>query len=181
MGRKEQRSKVQIPSLKIGDCDVPVTTSARNIGIIQDHELSMERQVSAICRSAYFHLRNIGQIRKYLDSKATEAIVHAFITSRLDNGNALLFGISQTQIGRLQRIQNTTIRMILKLKKHDHISPHMRVLHWLPVRARIEFKILLMAYKSVNGLAPEYLSELLRPYASNRHSRLNCRQLLDVP
>ena len=92
-----------------------------------------------------------------------------------------LFGISQSQISRLQRIQNTTIRMILKLKKHDHISPHMRVLHWLPVRARIEFKILLMAYKSVNGLAPEYLSELLKPYASSRHSRLNCRGLLDVP
>ena len=181
IGRKKQIEKVSITSLRIGSSDINITKSARNIGVIQDSNLSMDLQISSICRSSYLHLRNIGLIRKYLDSKSAEAIIHAFITSRLDIGNALLYGLKQSQLYRLQRIQNTAVRILLKLRKHDHISPHLESLHWLPITARIEFKILLTTYKVMNGLAPEYLSELLTKYSSNRNSRLNSRGLLFVP
>lgn len=107
--------------------------------------------------------------------------MHAFVSSRLDNGNSLLYGLPQSQLKRLQRIQNTAARIILRLKKHDHISHHVKALHWLPVKARIDFKILLLTYKAINGLAPLYLSELLTPYCSNRDSRLNNRGLLQIP
>ena len=157
------------------------TISARNIGVIQDENLSMVGQISAICRSAYYHLRNIGQIRKYLDRSATETIIHAFVSSRLDNGNALLYGLPLSQLNRLQRLQNTAAHIILRLKKHDHISRHLQSLHWLPIKARIQFKLLLTTYKAVNGLSPLYLSELLSPYKSNRSCRLNSRGLLNVP
>ena len=181
IGRKEQRDKISIPSIRVGDCDVKTTSCARNIGVIQDQDLSLVNQVNAICRAAYYHLRTIGQVRRYLNRQATEALVHAFVSSRLDNGNALLCGLPNIQLNRLQRIQNTAARIILRLKKNDHISHHLRLLHWLPVKCRIEFKILLLTYKTVNGKAPLYLKELLTPYCSNRNSRLNSRGLLQIP
>ena len=181
IGRKDQREKIHISSIKVGDCNVKATNSARNIGVIQDHELSLVNQINAICRSAYHHLRVIGQIRKYLDRQATESLIHAFVSSRLDNGNSLLYGLPQAQLNRLQRIQNSAARLLLRLKKYDHISEQLKVLHWLPIRARIEFKILLITYKVVNGKAPIYLTELLSPYNSNRSSRLNSKGLLKIP
>jgi hypothetical protein len=129
IGKKEQRSRISIPSMTIGNSLVTTTTAARNIGVIQDHELNMEQQISSICRSAYFHLRNIGKIRKFLDEKATEAIVHAFISSRLDNGNSLLYGVPKKQIDRLQKVQNTAARIILHIRKFEHITHHIQSLH----------------------------------------------------
>ena len=160
IGKKDQRNKVLVPLLKIGNCSVLVSKSAHNIGVIHDDELGMSCQVSAICRSAYYHLRNIGQIRRFLDKKAAESIVHAFITSRLDNCNSLLYGLPNIQLNKLQRIQNAAARIVMRLKKQDHITEHMKKLHWLPIKARIEFKILLLTYKTVNGLAPSNLEEL---------------------
>ena len=95
IGRKQQIEKVSITSLRIGSSDVDITKSARNIGVIRDSNLSMDTQISSICRSSYLHQRDIG-LRKYMDSRLTEAITHAFITSRLDNGNALLYGMKQS-------------------------------------------------------------------------------------
>ena len=181
LGKKEHRSKISIPSLMIGNSSVQVANSARNIGIIQDKELNMEKHISAICKSAHYHLRNIGQIRKYLNKKSTEAIVHAFVSSKLDNGNSLLYGLPLTQINRLQRVQNTAARIIMRLKKFEHVSGHLKSLHWLPVKARIDFKILLLTYKALNGQAPVYIKELLQPYKSPRNQRLNQKGLLHVP
>ena len=181
IGRKEELAKVTLPDIEIGECHVSSSRSARNIGIIQDTELNMKDQINAICRSAYLHLQNIGQVRKYLDRKSTEAIVHAFVTSRLDNGNALLYGLPKSQIDKLQRIQNMAARIIVRSKKYEHITPHLKALHWLPVQARIEFKINLLTYKAVNGLAPVYLEELLIPYTSVREVRRNKKGLLHVP
>ena len=96
LGRKKQIEKVSITSLRIGSSDVNITKSARNIGVIYDSNLSMDS--ISICRSSYPHLRKIGLIRKYLDCKLTEAIIHAFITSRLDIGNALLYELKQSQL-----------------------------------------------------------------------------------
>ena len=66
--------------------------SARNIGVIFDYKLNIERQVTAICKSAFFHIQNISRIRKFLSVNSTEALVHVFVTCRLDNCNSLLCG-----------------------------------------------------------------------------------------
>ena len=67
--------------------------SARNIGVIFDNKLNMERQISAICKSAFFHIRNISRVRKFLSVSSTKALVHAFVTCRLDNCNSLFYGL----------------------------------------------------------------------------------------
>ena len=134
-----------------------------------------------MCRSAYMHIRNIGQIRKFLNKKATESIIHAFVTSRIDNGNSLFYGLPQNQINRLQRIQNTAARVLLRIGKYDHLSEHLFELHWLPVKARIEFKLMLLTYKCMNNQAPVYLKELLTSYETNRDLRSSNRELLKTP
>ncbi len=63
---------------------------------------------------------------------------------------------------------NAAARVLTRTRKYDHISPVLSTLHWLPTKHRIDLKILLMTYKALNGLAPQYLSELLSHYIPSR-------------
>ena len=92
--------------------------------------------------------------------------MHAFISSRLDYCNSLMYGIAENQLDKLQRIQNTAARLVAGVKKCDHMSPVLRRLHWLPVRHRVTFKIATLVYKSLHGLAPTYLSRQCVPVAT---------------
>ncbi len=170
----------EFPSIKIGDAIIHCNDSARNIGVIFDSHMSMEKQVSSITKQAFFHLRNISKIRAYLSSEALETVCHAFITSRLDNGNAILYGISKKLLSRLQYVQNSTARMITSTRKFEHITPILHDLHWLPIAQRIQFKLLLMTYKCLHGIAPQYLCELLEP-CRNAGLRSTTKRLLQVP
>ncbi len=94
-----------------------------------------------------------------------DMLICAFMTSRLDYWNALLGGCSTRLINKLQMVQNAAARVLTRTRKHDHISPVMSTLHWLPIKHCIDFKILLITYKALNGLAPQYLNELLTHYS----------------
>ena len=108
-------------------------------------------------------------------------IIHAFITSKLDYCNAILYGLPQAQLDKLQRMQNTAARIVSKTKKSQHITPVLRSLHWLPIHKRIVFKLLLLTYKALNGQAPSYISELLTKYKPSRNLRSGTKYLLAVP
>ena len=90
-----------------------------------------------------------------------EKNIHAFITTRLDYCNALYLGVSQSGLQRLQLVQNAAARLLTGTRRRDHITPVLSTLHWLPVRFRITFKVLLFVFKFRHGLAPSYISELL--------------------
>ena len=93
-----------------------------------------------------------------------ETIVHAFVTSRLDYCNVLYSGLPASSTNSLQLVQNAAARILTRTKKFDHISPVLASLHWLPIHARADFKVLLLTYKILHGLAPSYLSGLITPY-----------------
>ena len=131
----------------------------------------MDLFVNNICRSASFALYRIGQIRKFLDKKCTEMLVHAFITCRLDQCNSLLYALPESQIAKLQRIQNSAARLVSLSRKYDHITSILHELHWLPVKYRIIYKILLLTYKCLHGMGPIYLQELLKEYKPVRNLR----------
>ena len=118
-----------------------------------------------------FHLQNISRIRKYISCHTAEILVHAFITSRLDFCNSLLYGLTKQTIKRLQHIQNAAARMVALTPKHEHISPVLQELHWLPVEQCVVFKILLVTFKCLNGIAPSYLSDLVTRYIPRRNLR----------
>ncbi len=113
-----------------------------------------------------------------------EKLVHAFMTSRLDYCNALLGGCPASSINKLQIIQNAAVRVLTRSRKYDHITPILQSLHWLPIKFRISYKILLLAYKALNNLAPAYLTDqtnLLACYNPTRSLRLQNSGLLVVP
>ncbi len=108
-------------------------------------------------------------------------MIHAFITSKLDYCNSLYTGISQTALSRLQLVQNAAARLLTRSQKRDHITPVLQSLHWLPVRYRVDFKILLIVYKSLNGMAPSYISDLLIEHNVTRSLRSSNQRLLFIP
>ena len=138
-------------------------------------------QVNNICKKGYFHLKNIASVRKSLNKHDTEKVVHAFISSVLDYGNSLLYGTAQKHLNKLQILQNSSARLIDKLDKHDHISDTLKRLHWLPVKARIDFKILLLTWKALNGFAPPYIKDMLSIKNAPRSLRNSHHLTLTVP
>ena len=113
----------------VGDWVVRVTDCVRKLGVQFDAEMAMQSHVTAVCRSAIFHLRTISRIRRYLTTAVTEQVVHAFITSRLDIGNALLYRLPLKQIQLLQKIQNWAVPLIDGAMRYSHATPLLKKLH----------------------------------------------------
>ncbi len=84
------------------------------------------------------------------------------VTSKLNYCNSLLYGLLEILFNKLWNVQKSTARLITMAGKYQHISPTMKKLHWLPIRQRIEYKVLLLTHKDLNNLAPVYLSDLLQ-------------------
>ena len=143
--------------------------------------MTLKPHISNIVRVSSFYIRNISRIRKYFNQSAAEQIIHAFVTSRLDNGNALLYGLLQNQISHIQHIQNTAARVVTLSRKSCHITQILKELHWLPVSQRIVFKLMLIVHKSFNNIAPIYISELLKVYTPSRNLRSSNMSLLKEP
>ena len=111
----------------------------------------------------------------------TKIVVNALVTSHLDNGNSLLYGISKKYINKLQVMQNSAARVIEGLRKFDRITEVRKALHWLPVQARIEFKIRYFTWKSLNELSPNYLQDLLKDKPNDINLRSGRDSLLQIP
>ena len=169
------------PLLKVGSHNVLPKKSARNIGVTFDSTLSMEQHITNICRSAYHQLYKISKIKKFLDRPSLERIIHAFVTTRLDYCNGLLIGVNKNLIATLQRVQNSAARLLTGHRIREHITPVLRNLHWLPVEQHICFKVNVLAFKCLHGLAPPYLCELIRPCTPSRDLRTSQQVLLKVP
>mgnify|MGYP000701761593 CR=1 FL=1 len=108
-------------------------------------------------------------------------VVHCFVASWLDYCNSLYEGLDKSSIQHLQLFQNAALRLVTRKERKDHITPMLRLLHWLPVCHRIVFKSYFLLFKSLNRLAPSYLSELLIIHTQVRELRSATQLLLDKP
>jgi hypothetical protein len=180
IGSKHTLKKVpdHLSSIHVGDANVEATSSARNIGVVIDSTLSMESHIRCLLRSCYASLRDIGKVRGYLTEHSAKLLVHAYVTSKLDSLNSLLYGLPQYQIQKLQLIQNHAARIIARKKKYEHIEHIRKELHWLPVEFRLKYKILLLVFKCLHELAPVYLCQLLELYMPSRSLRSSSQNLL---
>ena len=164
IGTRPQLKKVDIDSLKIGDSVItPSKDAVRKLGSWFDETFTTQSHVNKTCKGGYYylHMYNLSRIRKYLDKKTTKCLVHAFITSRLDNCNSLLYGLPDHLISKLQRVQNAVARLVYKAPRFCHTSPILQELHWLPIRDRIKFMVILITLKAIKGAAPNYLQGLI--------------------
>ena len=118
----------------------------------------MLSHVNNICSLSFYYIYNIRRIRKYLWVSSNR---HEFITTKLDNCNSLLYGLPTIHINKLRRVQNAAARLVTNTPRTCHITPILKDLHWLPIKYRIEFKIVLLTFKCLYGLAPQYLVDLI--------------------
>ena len=169
---RKDTSFVQNP-ITVGAYQIFPTTPIKYLGIHIDSLLNLEIHINKLTSTAYFYLRNISKIRKYLDTDSAKSLVQSVVVSRIDYCNSLLSKAPQRLTNKLQRVQNHAARIIYKKKKRDHITPVLKELHWLPVRSRIDFKILLLTYKCLIGVAPLYLRDLISYYSPPRNLRSN--------
>ncbi|XP_060758375.1 uncharacterized protein LOC132869034, partial [Neoarius graeffei] len=181
LGPHKARSKFSDYTVTLDGLSVSSRAAVKDLGVIIDPSLSFETHIDNITRIAFFHLRNIAKIRNLMSLHDAEKLVHAFVTSRLDYCNALLSGCSNKCINKLQLVQNAAARVLTRTRKYDHITPVLSTLHWLPIKFRIDYKILLLTFKALNGLAPQYLSELLLLYDPPRLLRSKGAGYLLVP
>ena len=133
---------------------------------------TMSDHVAAVCRAAYFQLRQLRLITCSLTADDAKLTVQAFITCRLDYCNSLFYSISDSLFRRLQSLQNAAVPVITGTSRCDHVTPVLRQLHWLPVQQRVKFKLAVLGYKSFHGLTAPYLTDDCQLVANTGRCRL---------
>ena len=123
-------------SITIGNAQIPFKQSVKNLCLTLDCHLTMNAHVSNIARTCYFELPRLASIRRFLTSTATATLVSAFVLSRIDYCNSLLFGSTHDVTSHLQQIQNYAPRVFSRLPKSSNITTHLKSFPWLPVRVR---------------------------------------------
>jgi len=150
-----------------GQCDKLVTDDGHQFTTLTVH-LSwqpLRRSAATTTQTCFFHIRRLRQIRRLLRRDVTAKLVPAFVISWLDYGNAVLAGLPQSTIAPLQRALNAAARLVLGLRPRDHVTAALIDLHWLPVAARVEYKLCTLVYQSDTGIgnAPTYITDMLQP------------------
>jgi hypothetical protein len=182
LGTPSQLKKFDsLNTFSFGDTVIQASASTRNLGVVFDSNLTFSNHINAVCRSAHYHIRDLRRVRHLVPPTALVPLANALVSSRLDYCNALLSGISKSNLSRLQRIQNCLARAITKTSKYEHIKPVLKELHWLPVEQRIDFKIALLVHKSLHSGQPSYLRSLLTTQDRSYSTRSSDALTLQIP
>ena len=149
-----------------GEC-IRFSKVVKNVGVWLDSEMNMDTHVNKRVSHCYKLLRDIGRIRSILSREHVEMLVHAVIASRLDYCNSILCNMNKSNLYKLQKVQNTAARLVLRRGKRQSATGMLRELHWLKVESRILSKLLLLIYKCVHGRCSRNLQV--------RYKMHNCR------
>ena len=171
-------------SITIGNVQIPFKQSVKNFGFTLDCHLTMNAHVTKIARKCYYELRCLASIHRFLTSTPTATLVSAFVLSRIDYCNSLLFGSTHDATSHLQQIQKYAARVILCLPKSSSITTHLKSLHWLPVKVRSTYKIACLCYHYHSSTAPSCVTGMLhrKPlHTRNTHSSSYTMPLLNRP
>ena len=181
-GSSQQLQKCETKSLNVNGTEVCRTQEIKYLGAMLDESLNLKSYIKNQCRKAMCNIYKLKHIRNYLTIEACKVFASGMILSHLDYCNAILCGLPKSEINKLQRIQNMAAKIILQKRKSDSASKCLAELHWLPVQKRIDFKVLTMVYKCLNGNAPEYLKRKLSLHTGGRNLRSDSiYQRLRVP
>ena len=161
IGIGQQLAKVSCDTINVGSDAIPSFTVARDLGVCFDANLTMSSLIGKPSASAFFVLYNIRHNMKFMSMSSTEKLVQVFITSTVDN--CLLYGLLNNQISKLQWVQNECAPLVWSLPKFCYDSRLSKNLHWLPVKQRIHFQIIIINIKILQNVAPSsFLSVPLR-------------------
>ena len=137
----------------------------KNVGLHLTDDMIIDAHVQDICRKIYTDIRRISSIRHLLSIDATKTLLSAFVLPKLDYCNSMFHGSAMYMLKRLQKVQNSATQC----RKQNLISPLLMSLHWLPINARIEYKLSVICHSFFLDLSPIYLPDLLSFYTPKRN------------
>ena len=149
IGTKPKISQVtlSLTPVSISGHNIPFSQSVRNLGVFIDEILSMDVHIKHLCCILFCQLRRLGKISPFLSTDAANKLAVSFVLTRLDYCNSLLAGLPDNKLNKLQRIQNHATRIVLRKPRHVSATSLLRTLHWLPVKARIQYKIACLCFQ----------------------------------
>ena len=109
------RPRPSFEQIKVRDNLIPFSRSASNLGVIMDATLSYYDYVKKVCKSSFFHLRNISRIRKYLTGKSVEVIIHALITTKLGHCSSLMYSLPKRLLSSYNLCKTPLLELLLCL------------------------------------------------------------------
>ena len=163
--------------MSFGNTQLVPCESAKNLGVVLDSSLSFRSHVDSIVKTCNFHIRNLYMIKDFVNRKNLVTLVHSLIVSKVDYCNSLFIGLPNVILKKAQSVLNRAARLIFSLPLWISTTPSLIELHWLPLKARIEFKICLITFNALKFIQPSYIRELLS--FSSRESTLGLRSADD--
>ena len=162
-----------------GKC-IRFVNSAKNLGVYFDSSLSMDVQVQKVVSSCFSTIRLLSRIKHFLITEQLQLLVCSLVLSVIDYCNILYYGMSNDNLKKLQSVQNSAARLACKVNSYDRVSSDdlFFKLHWLKVRERISYKVLVVVHKCVYGNAPIDIKNLVQFSKSNRTRKLEVRPCL---
>jgi len=178
-GRGRQ-SVNDVPSLQVSDAVIQPSAVVRSLGVTLDRHLTFDQHVANVCKACYFHIRALRHVRQSLPDDVARTVACSIVGARLDYCNSLFVGMTDSNFKKLQRVQNTLARVVLRAGKFEHITPALIDLHWLPVKQRVVYKQALITFNVLHNDSPLYLRDLLTMYTPSRNLRSSSHHLLSV-
>ena len=180
---QRSHSYTSLISFDVAGSTVPLSDHVKILGVTLDSHLKMDHHVSNVCKSAYYHIRALRHIRSAITDDMAKSVACALVGARLDYASSVLYGVSKSNIHRLQRVQNALARVV----NGSTFQPRLRAqsllhqLHWLPVEWRIRHRLATVVFKTLYNSEPSYLHKLLKFYTPVRALRSSSADLLYVP
>jgi len=168
-------------SIKVASADIQFSEAVKLLGVTLDTSLSFDQHVTNVVRACNFHRRSLRRLRPSLTFESAKSMATAIIGARTDYCNSLLYGTTERNLNRLQKVQNATARIVHQASFHTSATAPRQQLHWLPIRQRIAYKLATLTFKAKYCRTPLYLHEQLRDHQVTRTLRSITAQLFYRP
>src|SRR2546426_5920036 len=182
VARKSNAQKFASGSgVSVAGSQIAYSVQLKSLGVTLDQELSFKQHVGNIVKARNYNIRALRNIRPIQNRTVANTLACSIVSTRLVYCNSLLFGTSEKNIQRLQRVQNTLARVVASKRKYDHIKPVLRELHWLLVAQRVQYKVALVTHKVLSTGQTPYLHNIINAYKPTRPLRSDDKRQLSRP
>ena len=140
-GNLRKVSVANFSEMSFGDTQFVPCESAKNLGVVLISSLSFRSHIDCIVKTCNFHIRNLYMIKDFVNRKNLVTLVHSLIISKVDYCNSLFIGLPSVILKKVQSVLNRAARLIFNVPPRVPITSSLIEVHWLPLKARIEFKM----------------------------------------
>ena len=174
------KEKIIINGILLDDTCIRFVDSAKNLGMIIDSVLNFQEQIEKLVKSCFMTIRKLSKVKYYLSQMQLQTLVSSLIFSKLDYCNSLYYGLPEYTIKKLQHVQNCAARLVSetclvwknKIPYNSSLDHVYHSLHWLRIKFRIIYKVLLIVHNCLHDNAPEDISALISYATSQRSMKL---------